>query len=199
MNLPGLKQGGRTSVTGRLVVSLNRWILLTPKALRPNSTRSHKVQMRIQIGILLTLFILLSPVAAKQTAAPAGGGLKITGRWRVTFSLSGDPQKNLVFDSKAKGAGTFMLLDTGPDNKPVPEPVPAAWSELSNNRVSFSGEVELPLGNCCREIGTLMFKGRFQSSTSITGKLVFVTSVDEEEAPYQFRSHIGTFSATRVD
>ena len=156
-------------------------------------------QMRIQIGILLTLLILLSPVAAQQTAAPAAGGAKLAGRWRVTFSLTGDPQKNLVFDSKARGQGSFTLLDTGPDNKPVPDPVPAAWSELSNNRVSFSGEVELQLGNCCREIGTLMFKGKFQSSTSITGKLVFVTSVDEEESPYQFRSHVGTFSATRVD
>jgi hypothetical protein len=154
--------------------------------------------MRIQIGILLTLFILLSPVAAQQTADRAAGA-KLAGRWRVTFSLSGDAQKNLVFDSKARGSGSFTLLDTGPDNKPVPEPVPAAWSELSNNRVSFSGEVELPLGNCCREIGTLMFKGKFQGSTSITGKLVFVTSVDEEESPYQFRSHVGTFKATRVD
>ena len=149
--------------------------------------------------ILLTVLILLSPVVAQQTTAPAAGDAKLTGRWRVTFSLSGDPQKNLIFDSKARGAGYFTLLDTGVDNKPVPEPVPAVWSELTNNRVSFSSEVELPLGNCCREIGTLTFKGRFQNSNSITGKLVFVTSVDEEEAPYQFRSYVGTFSARRVD
>ena len=155
--------------------------------------------MRLLMKILLTLLILLSPVAAQQTVATATGDSKLTGRWRVTFSLSGDAQKNLVLDSKARGSGSFTLLDPGPDNKPVAEPVAAAWSELSNNRVSFSGEVELPLGNCCREIGTLIFKGKFQSSNSITGKLIFVTSIDEEESPYQFRSHVGTFSATRVD
>ena len=155
--------------------------------------------MRTQITLLITLLVLISSVAAQQTAAPAAAGAKLDGRWRVTFSLSGDPKKNLIFETKARGAGTFTLLDTGPDDKPVPEPVPAAWSELTNNRVSFSGEVELPLGDCCRELGTLIFKGKFKTSTTIAGKLIFVTSIDEEESPYQFRSHVGTFSATRLD
>src|ERR1044071_5375090 len=69
---------------------------------------------------------------------------------------------------------------------------------LTNNRVSFSGEVELPLGTCCREFGTLMFKGKFASADSIKGSLVFVTSIDEEESPYKFHSAVGTFTATRL-
>jgi len=88
-----------------------------------------------------------------------------------------------------------MLLDTGPDDKPVPDPAPAVWSQLTNNRVSFSGETELPLGTCCREIGTLIFKGKFQSNTSIVGKLIFVTNIDEEESPYKYSSRVGTFTA----
>jgi len=145
--------------------------------------------------IVIILFMLTSVVAGQQVA-PASG--KLTGRWQVSFALNGDAKKNLIFEPKAKGAGSFSLLDTGPDNKPVLDLVPAAWSELTNNRVSFSGEVELPLGTCCREFGTLMFKGKFESADSIKGTLIFVTSVDEEESPYKFHSAVGTFTATRL-
>ena len=147
---------------------------------------------------IITVFILFSTAAAQQAAGPASGG-KLTGRWRVTFSLTGDPEKHIIFEVKPKGAGSFVLLDTGPDNKAVADPAPAVWSELTNDRVSFSGETEMQLGTCCREIGTLIFKGKFKSATSITGGLIFVTSIDEEESPYKYRSHIGTFTATLVN
>ena len=150
--------------------------------------------MRIQVVIILLM--LISVVAGQEVGAPASG--KLSGRWQVSFALNGDAKKNLIFEAKSKGAGSFSLLDTGPDNKPVPDPAPAAWSELTNNRVSFSGEVEMPLGSCCRELGTLMFKGRFESADSIKGTLIFVTSIDEEESPYKFHSAVGTFTATRL-
>src|SRR5215204_3994649 len=151
--------------------------------------------MRIQMAVVIIFFMLISAVAGQQVAPPQSG--KLTGCWQVSFAINGDAKKSLIFEPKAKGGGSFSLLDTGPDNKPVPDPAPAAWSELTNNRVSFSSEVELPLGNCCRELGTLMFKGKFESSDSIKGTLIFVTSVDEEESPYKFHSAIGTFTATR--
>jgi hypothetical protein len=148
---------------------------------------------------IITVFILFSTAAAQQTApGPANGG-KLTGRWRVTFSITGDPEKHLIFEVKPKGAGSFVLLDTGPDNKAVPDPAPAVWSELDNDRVSFASETELQLGTCCRQWGTLIFKGKLKSSTSITGGIIFVTSIDEEESPYKYRSHIGTFTATLVN
>jgi len=146
--------------------------------------------MRIAVVIILLMLI------SGQQVTPSSG--KLTGRWQVSFALNGDAKKSLIFEPKAKGAGSFSLLDTGPDNKPVPDPVPAAWSELTNNRVSFSSEVEMPLGTCCREFGTLMFKGKFESADSIKGTIVFVTSVDEEESPYKFHSAVGTFTATRL-
>ena len=145
--------------------------------------------------IVIILFIFVSAVAGQQ-AAPANG--KLTGRWQVSFALNGDAKKSLIFEPKAKGTGSFSLLDTGPNNKPVPDPAPAAWSELTNNRVSFSSEVEMPLGTCCREFGTLMFKGKYESPDSIKGTIVFVTSVYEEESPYKFHSAVGTFTATRL-
>lgn len=153
--------------------------------------------------ILLALVVALavaaaqaqSPTAPPATPAPAE---YLVGRWRVKFRFTGDVERNLIFDAKAKNVGALSLLDTGPDDKPAPEFAPAVWSELTNKRVSFSGEAELPIGTCCREIGTLTFKGKFESSFSISGKLVFITSVDEEESPYKLRSVVGTFTATRV-
>jgi hypothetical protein len=147
----------------------------------------------------MSLFMLISVGAAQTTAPLPSISGKLAGRWRVTFSLSGATEKHLIFEANVKGAGSFLLLDTGPDDKPIPDAAPAAWSELTNNRVSISGEAELPIGTCCREIGTLIFKGKFQSNTLITGGLVFVTSVDEEESPYKYRSHVGTFTARRMD
>ena len=107
-------------------------------------------------------------------------------------------EKNLILVSKPGGIASFLLLDTGPDDKAVPGPQPAAWSQLTNGRVSFSGEAELPLGTCCRELGTLIFKGKFSSDNSLAGKVIFITNVDEDENPNKFRSLVGTFTATRV-
>lgn len=142
--------------------------------------------------ILILIMMLLVPVSAFQTA-----GSKLSGRWRVKFKMSG-LEKNVIFETKEHGAGSFTLLDTGVDDKPVANPVPGVWSELSNNRVSFSGEAELPIGTCCREVGTMMFKGKFTAADTIAGTLVFVTSVDQEESAFKFRSEVGTFEATRM-
>ena len=155
--------------------------------------------MRTQLRIFITVFFLLISSAAAQQTAPAPASGKLTGRWRVTFSITGDPEKHLVFEVKPKGAGSFQLLDTGPDDKPVADLAPAVWSEIENDRVSFAGEIEMQLGTCCRQVGTLIFKGKFKSKTEITGGIIFVTSIDEEESPYKYRSHIGTFTATLVN
>ena len=166
--------------------------------------------MRRQVITIFIFGILMSVVAVHAFAvqprvqtqtAPAqsspSANASLAGVWRVNFTFSGDVERHLVFDSQAKGLGSFLLLDTRPDNKPEPAALPAVWSQLTNGRVSVSGEVELPLGTCCREWGTLMFKGKFTTSDTISGKMIFVTSVDEEENPNKFRSQIGTFTATR--
>jgi hypothetical protein len=159
-----------------------------------------------QMNFLSAVLILVSLVAVQgvapkldlsQATATPTRAAKLNGRWRVKFILSG-VEKNLIFDAKAKGSGFFLLLDTEPDDKPVATPLPAAWSQLTSDRVSFSGEVELPVGTCCRELGTLMLKGKFNSNNSITGRAVFVTSTVEEENIIGFRSTVGTFIATRI-
>ncbi len=153
------------------------------------------------ISALLILILTVQGLALQatppQSKATPKQSVNPIGRWRVKFTMSG-LAKNLILVSKPGGVASFLLLDSGPDDGPVADQQPAAWSQSTNGRVSFSGETELPIGMCCREIGTLILKGRFNSNNSITGKLVFVTSVDEEESPYKLKSAIGTFTATRV-
>ena len=151
----------------------------------------------------LVVFCLLSIVTVCGLSAqtsPTKESLKeasIVGRWHVKFTLIGGEEKNLDLIAKEHGVAVFELKDTGPDNKPVPTPQPAIWS-MSEDKLSVSSNVELPIGTCCRENGTLIFKAKSVSPNSISGKLIFVTNTDEEESPYKFRSTIGTFSATRL-
>jgi hypothetical protein len=186
-----------------LILSTSRLFASLPRKVA--STACLEISMSTQTKPSLSFLILISLVAALATVCPvlaqshpSSPRPASPGRWRVKFSFAGEVEKNLIFDSKAGGVGSFQLLDTGPDDKPVPTPLPAVWSKLTNDRISISGDVELPLGTCCREIGTLIFKGKFNSSDSISGNLIFVTSVDEEENPYKYRSKVGSFIATRV-
>lgn len=160
-------------------------------------------QSKLLIGFLiLSLFVAVPTIA--RPARSAGKTLpqarpqasSFAGKWRVTFSFSGQPAKHLIFTSQPEGSGSFDLTDTGPDNEPGPR-VPAVWSSGSNDRLSFSGDAEMALGTCCREVGTLVFKGRFTSSDTISGGLIFVTGIEEEESPTRFRSLVGKFTATR--
>jgi len=157
----------------------------------------HKQKRFLGACLILLTFAAVQGGIRVRNAQVAKPPVKLNGRWHVKFTLSGI-EKNLTFDSKANGVGSFLLLDTGPDNKAVPDTVPAIWTQLTNDRVSFSGQAELPIGTCCREIGTLVFKGRFESANSLSGRFLFVTSVDEEESPYKYRSLVGTFTATRA-
>ncbi len=146
--------------------------------------------MRV-FSMLLALIVAALPL---QQSSPTPSAV---GRWQVKFALTGSAEKNLVFTALDNGDGSFQLLDTGPDDKPVATPRAAAWS-LVNNNLSFSGEVELPIGTCCREMGTLIFKSKLTSANTISGKLIFVTNIDEDESAYKYHSATGTFTATRL-
>jgi hypothetical protein len=141
----------------------------------------------------------LIPILFVATTSLAGSPTepKLTGRWRVNFSLVETKNKNLIFEVKPKGSGLVLLLDTGPDDKPVPDPQPAVWSQIDNGRVSFAANVELSLGTCCREVGTLIFKGTYASDNSIKGRAIFIASTTDEENFIGYRSSVGSFTATR--
>ena len=141
--------------------------------------------------------ILMLLMAGAVLAFPSQQATSPVGRWQVKLTLLDSAEKHLLFTAQENGDGSFQLLDTAPDDKPVKEPKAAAWS-LTNGNLSITGEVELPIGSCCRETGTLIFKSKFKNSDSLQGKLIFVTNTDEEESPYKYHSTVGTFTATRL-
>ena len=146
------------------------------------------------ILVALSLFAV-HPIGVEpraETPAP-----KLEGRWHVSFKMAG-LEKKVIFEARADGSGSFKLLDTAVGDKPVAQTVPGVWSQLTDNRVSFSGDAELPIGTCCREVGTMLFKGKLTSSNAISGTMIFVTSVDQEESAFKFRSEVGTFTANRI-
>jgi hypothetical protein len=63
--------------------------------------------------------------------------------------------------------------------------------------MSFSGEVQLPIGNCCRETGTLMFKGtQSTAGGAITGRAIFASDLSPTTTPTGNGIQFGTFVAT---
>jgi hypothetical protein len=146
---------------------------------------------------ILFVFLCVVMLAVPSAFGQTPDTLKPVGRWQIKFTLLDTSEKNLVFTAQENGDGTFQLLDTAPDNKPDPNLHAAAWS-LAKGNLSISGEVEIQTGSCCRETGTLILKAKLTSDNSISGKLIFVTNIDEDESPYKYHATVGTFSATRL-
>jgi len=140
---------------------------------------------------LLVVTLILSPVFSRSETR------SVTGRWRIEFALTSGDKKHLLFEAKGKGTGTLLGLDTAEGNKQTPESLPAVWSETANGRTTFSGDIELPLGTCCREMGTLLLKGEYISDTSLKGRAIFITNTTDDENFVGYRSDVGTFTATR--
>ena len=145
------------------------------------------------IAILATQAGALQSALDQQTQPES-----VTGRWRIKVALSGTSDKELIFEAQPGGSGSLLLTDGGLDDKRPAKPVPATWSSTTNNRINFSGEIELKLSPCCLETGTLIFKGKFKSSDSITGKAIFVATTENEESFAGYVSTFGTFTASRV-
>lgn len=143
------------------------------------------------IFVILAFAGIAQPIEQETTTASP------VGRWQVKFTVIDTPEKNLVFTALEGGDGSFQFMDTGPDNKPVPNPHAAAWS-VAKGSLSISGEAELQTGACCKETGTLILKAKFAGSNTISGKLIFVTNIDEDESPYKYHATVGTFTASRL-
>lgn len=149
-------------------------------------------------NLLQSLSLVVSFCLLSMSIHAAPAEMQLTGRWQVKFTFAGRTDMHLILDAKTGGSATFLLLDTTDNGKPEATPRTAAWLQTTNDRLGFSGEVELPFGTCCRETGTVIFKGKFGSNDSVSGKVIFVGSTEEEENPIGFRAMIGTFTATRI-
>ena len=109
---------------------------MSPSSVSRKEAQTVQIMKRQFSGLLVLIVVSVVMVQAQAPAA------KFNGRWRVKFTMAG-LEKNVIFEVKEKGSGSFKLLDTGPNDKPVAELAPGVWSQLTNDRVSFSGETEL--------------------------------------------------------
>ncbi len=151
--------------------------------------------MKFFLSLLTLLMIAAVSPAARQTPSPAP--IDPTGQWTVSFALPNIGVKELALTCHANRTALFKLNDPSATDKSVVDGVPAVWSPVSNGRINFSGEVELPKGTCCREVGTLILKGTSNSANAIAGKAIFVSTTTDEENFNGFSSLTGTFTATR--
>ena len=138
------------------------------------------------------VFLFALPAAAQNTPVPIGG-------WSVSYILAGPTtsttSRQLIFISLSNGTGTFRMI--GPRTSTTTQTVfPAVYDWVTPGYISFTSEVELPIGNCCREAGTLIFKGNASNTGVISGPVIFVISMPMATTPQPYVIRTGTFVAT---
>ena len=146
---------------------------------------------------LVVAFVLLLvglPIAAQTSPVPVAG-------WSVSYTLPGPTTSNtsrqLLFMSFSNGTGTFRMI--GPRTTTAPQTVfPAVYDWVTPSYISFSSEIQLPIGNCCREAGTLIFKGNASNTGVITGPVIFVVSMPLATSPQPYVIRTGAFVATPI-
>jgi len=114
------------------------------------------------------------------------------GTWKVDITFANGDHRPLRFDAQGEGKGTFLLLDPKLNVWGPAKPSEAKWSRGDGNSVTFSGPVEFMLGNVGRDAGTLVFKGKFETESLITGEVEFSPLVGDGP------SKSGTFKAIRA-
>jgi len=111
------------------------------------------------------------------------------GSWNVEITFANQEHRSLRFDAQGVGKGSFLLLDPRLKVWGPAKPSEAKWTRGEGNSVTFSGAVEFLLGNVGRDAGTLVFKGKFETPSLITGAVEFAPLVGERPSKH------GTFKA----
>jgi hypothetical protein len=143
-------------------------------------------------------FLTLVLVIAEQSSGGREQAPDLVGRWKVEFTFLGTEKHDLEFDARASGEGTFLLLDARSNLLPPAEPAKATWKRVDSSQVTFSGEIEFPIGNVGRNPGILVFKGSLESGTSISGSVTFVAQGQNPIDPKVVPTKTGKFTAKRV-
>lgn len=121
----------------------------------------------------------------------------LSGRWKVEFKFSGNEEHSLRFVATSEGKGSFLLLDAGSNLNPPAEPMQAQWEQTVPRKVTFSGGTQFAIGNVGRDAGTLVFKGSFETSNAISGKVFFFREGQNPKDPDTVPAKTGDFKATR--
>ena len=143
-------------------------------------------------------FIAVSAVYSLHASCAQTQSFNLAGRWKVEFKFSSDEEHTLRFDAQSDGKGAFLLLDTVSSLLPPAEPTEAQWEQAAPDQVTFSGAIEFPIGNVGRNPGTLVFKGKFDSANSISGKVSFFRMGQDLKNPATIPAKTGEFTGKRV-
>jgi len=151
--------------------------------------------MKLKAVLFVSLFVSVATIGFAQTNTPPVP----VGGWDVSFTLiaptTANTSRHLMFMSFSDGTATFRVI--GPRTASTVRTIfPAVWSRVTTDFISFSGEVEFPIGNCCRETGTLIFKGNSTSNSTFSGAVIFVSNVPASATAKPYVIRTGTFTAT---
>jgi hypothetical protein len=139
-------------------------------------------------AIIFIAVAQLCGLALSQTASP-----DMIGNWNVEITLGENHiQHKLRFEAQGEGRGSLLLLDPLASHWEGAKSSPAKWTRGEGNAVTFSGQVEFPLGNVGRDPGTLVFQGKFDTSDLIAGEVEFSPQVGDGPSKH------GKFKAARA-
>jgi hypothetical protein len=138
-------------------------------------------------ALILIVFAQILGVGLSQAQSP-----NMIGTWKVDITFTNGESRSLRFDAQGAGKGTFLLLDPKLNVWGPAKPSEAKWTQSEGNSVTFSGAVEFLIGNVGRDAGTLVFKGKFETSDLITGEVEFSPLVGDQPSKH------GTFKAVRA-
>jgi hypothetical protein len=134
----------------------------------------------------LILMLIAQTVAVSQAQSP-----NLIGRWNVEITFANEEHRSLRFEARSDGQATLAMADPHSAAWGAAQPSEAKWSRGEGNAVTFSGPVEFLLGNVGRDAGTLVCKGKFETSDLITGEVEFSPLVGERPSKH------GSFKAIR--
>ena len=138
-------------------------------------------------ALILIVFAHLFGVGLSQVQSS-----NVIGSWRVDITFTNGEGRSLRFEARESGKGSFLLLDPQVKFWGPGKPLEARWTRGEGNAVTFSGAVEFPLGNVGRNPGTLLFKGKVETESLITGEVDFSPLVGDQPAKH------GAFKAVRA-
>lgn len=141
----------------------------------------------ISCRVILMLIFQTCSIGLTQAQSP-----DVIGRWNVEITFANDNHRSLRFDAQGSGKGSFLLLDPRARVWGAAKASEAKWTRGEASSVTFSGPVEFLLGNVGRDAGTLVFKGKFETESLITGEVEFSPLVGDRP------SKSGTFKAVRA-
>ena len=138
-------------------------------------------------AVILMLIVQTCCAAQAEAQSP-----NLIGRWNVEITFANGTRHSLRFDAQGEGKGSFELLDPSAKIWGAATHFEAKWTPGDQNSVTFSGNVEFPIGNVGRDAGTLVCKGKFETENLITGEVEFSPLVGDGP------SKSGTFKAIRA-